>query len=116
MLRVSSVMIVRKDRLDDAPEAFQQYVTEYFIDQRVFGIDCLVAQCHCYHPRHGQHFRPGTGLAPSHSVELMRFKDGLKEGQDLNGWMWDHEQGQGDEQIFWRGCVTVTDVPVSYED
>jgi hypothetical protein len=36
-------------------------------------------------PRYGN--AASKGVAPSHSVDLMRFKDGLKKDQTLHEWM-----------------------------
>lgn len=85
-------MIVDPDRLTDAPEAFQLYVQKYFVKKPLLGREVLVA---------ATSFLSGSlcgrGFAPSHTLDLRRFTEGLPAGQDLSSWM-THAEGQ----FFWR--------------
>jgi len=85
---MGTFMIVRQDELSGTPKAFQQYVADWFRYQEVLGIDCMVAAGklhvdHSFYARRGK----APGVAPTHSVDLMSYKDGLKKDQSLNDWM-----------------------------
>jgi hypothetical protein len=80
---MSSVLVIRKSALPSLPKNVQEYVGEFFREQEVLGIPCLVAQRHAYHP---SHTRLGNGLAPCHSVDLMRYgksERGKEVGEEL---------------------------------
>jgi hypothetical protein len=89
---MSSVIVVDPDRLPETPPAFQQYVYEFFLKRKVLGRDCWVAST-VLSPL----WPLARGTAPSHSVDLMRFKEGLKENQTLNEWM-----DKAEDKFFWR--------------
>jgi hypothetical protein len=92
-------MIVDPELLPEAPAAFQQYVEEFFTKQKVLGKECFVASTvlSYQYPHYGGKVQKGT--APSHSVDLMRFKDGLKKDENLNDWM----RKKGVEgKFFWQ--------------
>lgn len=80
-----SILVVRQDALPETPAAFQQYVAEYFAEKNVFGIPCYYA-AEALHWGGTQGNR-SKGAAPSHSVERMRFKEGLGRGQNLGSWI-----------------------------
>jgi hypothetical protein len=75
-------MLVDPELLSQAPEAFQQYVKEFFVEKQVLGRKVLVASTTITNGRYG-----GKGTAPSHSVDLMRFKDGLGKDESLHDWI-----------------------------
>jgi hypothetical protein len=79
---MSGVMLVDPELLSETPEAFQQYVKEFFTKKKVLGREVLIASTTISNGHHG-----GKGIAPSHSVDLMRFKDGLKANESLNDWI-----------------------------
>lgn len=78
-----SVMIVSAEKLKDAPKAFQQYVREWFVQRTILGKRCFVAGIHSGTPRGGYNL----GNAPSHSVDLMGYTEGLPPGQKLRDWI-----------------------------
>jgi len=78
-----SFLVVPADYLKITPKAFQQYVEDYFRKESLFGKPCLVAVKVITENR-----RKAKGVAPSHSVDLMHYKEGLG-GQDLNAWIRD---------------------------
>ena len=82
-----TIVLVPKSSLWKTPKAFQQYVEDYFTERTVLGIPCFMAETHTINPNGIQPFRKGGGMAPSHSVDLMHYKEGLKKGQSLNAWM-----------------------------
>jgi hypothetical protein len=84
---MSELMIVDPAILKDAPKAFQDYVKEFFKERELFGKKCFVAaRLTSYDWRHEK------GIAPSHGVDLMRFKGGLPDGMDLNEWIRQQEK------------------------
>jgi hypothetical protein len=74
-------MIVDAELLPETPKAFQDYVAQYFTEASVLGKRVFVATTKVCGDRYGR------GYAPAHSVDLMRFKDGLEPKQSLNDWM-----------------------------
>lgn len=78
-----TIIIVSAEKLPKAPEAFKQYVWEWFSEMTILGQKCWVAATHICTPDMG--YRKGN--APRHSLELGRYQDGLKKGQGLNDWM-----------------------------
>ena len=89
---MSGVMLVDPEKLAEAPAAFQQYVNEFFMLTKVLGKDCLVASTVL--SWQGSRLK---GTAPSHSVDLMRFKEGLKKDESLHDWM---RKAEG--KFFWQ--------------
>lgn len=69
---MSSVLVIRKSALPSLPDNVQRYVGEFFREKEVLGIPCLVAARYVYHPS-GSSSRWRNGMAPCHSVDLMRF-------------------------------------------
>lgn len=92
---MSSVIIVDPDLLPEAPLAFQQYVEEFFVKKKLLGREVLYAATVL--SMNYSYGRVEKGVAPSHSVDLMRFKDGLKKDQSLNEWM-----SKADGKFLWR--------------
>lgn len=91
---MSGVVLVDPEKLKETPEAFQEYVAEFFVEKKILGRTMLYA-CTVLswdHRYTGYGSRP-QGVAPSHSVDLMRFKKGLAKDQNLNEWM-SKNQGQ----------------------
>lgn len=89
-------MLVDPELLSQAPEAFQQYVKEFFAKKKVLGREVFVASLTLSNGyRYG--FAASKGTAPSHSVDLMRFKDGLKPGESLSDWI---HKAEG--KFLWR--------------
>ncbi len=70
---MSSILVIRKSALPSLPENVRKYVGEFFREQEVLGIPCLVAARHIYHPAGSSYGRWGKGVAPCHSVDLMHF-------------------------------------------
>lgn len=66
-------MAIRKTAVSTLPENARKYVAEFFVEQKVLGVECYAAQRHTYHPNGSSYSKWGNGLAPSHSVDLMRF-------------------------------------------
>jgi hypothetical protein len=79
-----TVMLVRADRLAEAPLSFQEYVTDYFVEEAVFGVAVWRARREI-HTEHHQPWRKGSGVAPSHSVDLMHYEKKWEE-PNINEW------------------------------
>ena len=79
---MSGVMLVDPERLPETPLAFQQYVAKFFVEKQVLGRKVLVASTTISNGHYG-----GKGIAPSHSVDLMRFREGLGKDESLNDWI-----------------------------
>jgi hypothetical protein len=82
MHKLAGILVVPAEHLKNTPQAFQQYVADYFEKKEVFGKSCLVA----FQALSVNHHRKVPGVAPCHSVELMCYKEGL-DGRDLNEWI-----------------------------
>jgi hypothetical protein len=89
---VSSVIIVDPKLLPEAPLAFRQYVKEFFVKKKMLGREVLVAATTITNGNYGS-----KGVAPSHSLDLRRFSEGLPPGQDLNDWI---RKAEG--KFLWR--------------
>ena len=89
-----TIILVDPELLAETPLAFQQYVAEFFVERQVLGRRVLLTSAVLsYYPP------TQKGTAPSHSVDLMRFKSGLSEGEDLHSWM----SKRGHEgKFFWK--------------
>ncbi len=76
--------MVEASRLPDLPLAFQQYVERYFAPTEIFGTLVLYA----FQALHLKELdrRPARGVAPSHSVDISQYRDGLN-GQSLAEWI-----------------------------
>jgi hypothetical protein len=85
-------MVVRKECLSETPKAFQRYVADWFRYKDVLGIDCMVAsgKLHVDHNFYGRRGK-AAGVAPTHSVDLQEYKEGLAKDQSLNDWMHKNE-------------------------
>ena len=89
---MGSVMIVRADRLQDAPLSFQMWVEDFFVKEIVLDVSCWVAQCHCYHPHDSNNwFKEGSGIAPSHSGELSRYEREFPDDPSISSWIYSDE-------------------------
>ncbi|KKQ27586.1 MAG: hypothetical protein US42_C0008G0099 [Candidatus Magasanikbacteria bacterium GW2011_GWC2_37_14] len=77
-----SVLVVREEDLKRCPKAFRDYVSEFFARYMIWGVRVRYAATYSFEPSGGYR----KGHAPSHSVELARFTEGLA-GQSLNSWM-----------------------------
>lgn len=75
-------MLVDPELLHKTPPAFQQYVAKFFVEKQVLGRKVLVASTTISNGHYG-----GKGIAPSHSVDLMRFTEGLNKGESLSDWI-----------------------------
>ena len=95
---MSEIILVRIEDLPKTPKAFQQYVHDWFAPKNVLGVDCMVATGLCVGFDHTHWARKGRkpGVAPSHSVELSSYKEGLKPNQGLNDWM-----RKNDKKLVW---------------
>jgi|GEM_PF-1556145 len=89
MHQSGSFMLVRADKLDKTPKAFQDYVRNFFVPKNVFGIECFVAiealSVQIWDGS-GRRKQP-NGVAPCHSVDVDQYKDGLPEGKTLSEWI-----------------------------
>lgn len=85
-------MLVDAALLPDTPPAFQQYVKEFFVEKKVLGQKVFTAALSL-----SNGFGVGHGVAPSHSLDLRRFRDGLPAGQDLSEWI-----GKAEGRFLWR--------------
>lgn len=79
-----SVIFIRVEDIPKTPEAFQQYVRDWFRPRVILGFVCMAATLELEYPRN-----MGHGRAPSHSVDLSVYKAGLNE-VDLNRWIYDN--------------------------
>lgn len=81
-------MVVRKSALTEMPEPFRRYVADHFKEKTVLGIDCMIAELHCFNPRGSVSHSMGgwpRGMAPCHSVDLGVY--GEIDGKSLNEWV-----------------------------
>lgn len=102
---MSEVMIVDPELLTRAPKAFRDYVEKYFVEKKVLGKACLVAARSSWGSDHGK------GNAPSHSLDLRRWKDGLPSGQELGEWIREQERtGDGIWSLYG------VDPPAAFDD
>jgi hypothetical protein len=92
-----SVMLVKADRLAEAPLSFQEYVHDYFVEDVVFGIPVWRARREIHTERPGQHWKQGSGLAPSHSVDLMVYE---RKWEEPNITTWLHSDEARQSGIF----------------
>ena len=109
---MSEVMIVDPAILKDAPKAFRDYVETYFVRRTILGRPCLVAGrsvSFSGFPGHGNKLQ--KGIAPSHSMNLSRWKDGLKKDETLSEWIRKREE-KGDG--IW--CLCGPSEPSSFDD
>lgn len=79
---MASVLVIRKSAIPSLPENVRKYVEEFFVERKIMGVECMSAQRHCYHPSGSSYSKWGKGMAPSHSVDLMRF--GKSEDGEVN--------------------------------
>lgn len=101
---MAEVMLVDADRLPETPRAFQDYVATFFTPQIVLGKRVFVATRYLELTERMQLSR---GRAPSHSIHLQRFRDGLRNTQDLGDWMrkaegkylWTFEGGHDSDNV-----------------
>jgi hypothetical protein len=85
---VSSVIVVDAELLPETPKAFQQYVDEYFQEKTVLGKRVFVASTVLSWSSYNSYgHRKGQGTAPSHSLDLRRFTEGLGKDEQLNEWI-----------------------------
>jgi hypothetical protein len=91
MHQSGSFMLVRADKLAETPQAFQDYVKDFFVLKNIFGMDCYVAiQTLSLEIWDGSGHRNKTeGIAPSHNCDVQRYKDGLPEGKRLFEWIYE---------------------------
>jgi hypothetical protein len=81
---MAHVMIIDAERLHETPKAFQDYVHRYATEKTILGKRALVM---CIKIT-GAFSSRDRGYAPGHSVDLMRYRDGLADGQSLNDWIY----------------------------
>jgi len=92
---VASHLLVRVDFVPTAPAGFQKYIETYFIKKRVLGQEVYSAVRYVNGPNHNY----GRGAAPSHSVDLRMYEEGLPEGVSLCSWI--HER-TAEGQVMWE--------------
>lgn len=82
----ASVLVVRQADLAMCPQAFRDYVGQYFAPKTLWGVECLYAvEAPIYHVNWGG--RVHKGAAPCHRVDLSRFKGDLEPKQSLCDWI-----------------------------
>lgn len=79
----NQVMIVRADRLGEAPLGFQAWVEDYFVRTDLLGLDCWIAELSTSPPYNG--WRHGSGIAPCHSTDLSQYVQEWGEPH-INDW------------------------------
>jgi len=87
---MSRVLVVRKDWVaeNNPPQAFIQYLEDWAVEETVLGLPCFVMSQHVINPyNYGRGWEKHTGVAPSHSVDLMRYKEGLPKNTSLSAWI-----------------------------
>jgi len=85
---MGSVMLVREEDLTKTPTAFQRYVKDWFRPRVVLGVRCLVAEGQLHVDYNFYQSRgKARGVAPSHSVDLAEYNEGLPKDVSLNEWM-----------------------------
>ncbi len=83
--------MVRVEDLEKTPLAFQQYVSDWFKHEVIFGIPCMIASTVITGFKYeGRGKQPG--IAPSHSVDIRTYCQGLKPDQDLGDWIRKHKK------------------------
>lgn len=80
---MAHVMIVDADRLPETPVAFQQYVARYGTSKTMLGRRVVILSIKIC----GDFGFRDRGYAPGHSVDLMRYREGLAPDQSLNDWI-----------------------------
>jgi hypothetical protein len=98
-----SIILVKKEALPKLPIAVQKYIEDWFVEATVFGIQCLVVQGWTSHPTSNSYgFKKKSGIAPTHSVDLMyyerQYPEGL-EGMGVGRYL-SSLCGQGDVEIM----------------
>lgn len=81
---MASVLIVRCDFVHTAPRGFKKYIEEYFNVKTILGYDCMVSARFCNY--YGAY---GKGAAPSHSMDVREYSEGLPNGQSLGDFIRD---------------------------
>jgi len=94
-----SMIAMPVDQLQNCPKGFQEFVSQYFSPQNIFGRECFAAFGTIYGSNGSR------GVAPSHSVDLRQYSEGLDNDLTLHMWM---EQAQS-EGIIWRMQKSVPD-------
>lgn len=78
-------LLIMAEDLPKTPKAFQEYVERYFEESQFKGSKCFIAIT--ADSDGGGDGNQKKGVAPSHSVNLAKFKDGLPKGESLSGWI-----------------------------
>ena len=83
-----SFLIVRVEDIPKTPEAFQQYVRDWFKPQVVLGFVCMMAKTKT-NLDHYEKCERGRqpGIAPGHGVDTRSYALGLPGDQSLNDWI-----------------------------
>ena len=100
---MTSFMLVKAESLSTFPQAFQGYVRDFFEKRTIDGVEYFCAFRWTGTPSDGLvWYRRHKGNAPSHSVDIAHYKEGLKKGQSLNDWIWDYTRNSpnGDVVLF----------------
>ncbi len=85
MRQSASVLMLKATVLPDTPLAFQKYVEQYFAPKEVLDILVFYA-FEALSLKQFDRDTPPRGVAPSHRVELVHYKDGLA-GEHLSDWI-----------------------------
>lgn len=86
MRQYAQFMAVPKETLLRTPKAFQDYVSEFFDETEIGGKEFFTAFL-VFSLRINHWEKLKKGVAPCHSVDLYRFRDGLAKEVGLNEWM-----------------------------
>lgn len=83
--RTAHFVAVVASWLPQTPEAFQQYVKDYFAESVIFGQSCFVAFGAISAPVEKNERK--AGVAPIHCADLSKYQEGLPEGKDVSDWI-----------------------------
>jgi len=75
--------MISNKRLPTTPKAFQNYVLKFFKKVKFQGKNYWAAFLTIQSPKSSVI----KGIAPSHNVDLIEFKEDLPKGKNLNDWM-----------------------------
>lgn len=101
---MTSLMIVKPERLKAAPQCFQNYVRAFFVEKVLFGETYLVAQRCTVPPSRAGMMPWHNGVAPAHTTDLARFPG-------LSDWIY----GLGPNSGIYEEVLLVTDTNNYYD-
>ena len=81
----ASIMLVRAETLHTHPQAFQNYVNQYFDPKNIGGIEYYVAFLTL--SLSNVPYQSPIGVARCHNCDVNVFEGGLPDGQRLSDWI-----------------------------